>query len=244
MFEGEELQPAGPGPSPLRPVASGAEMLAALAAIVAPPRTSDARPAGEPARSGRALLLVGGADFADAELLASLRSFFAALAAACERTSSAVVDGGTDSGVMRLMAEARAAAGGSFPLVGVMPGGALDRTTSTGGPILPARGHTLVLLVPGSAFGDETEWLFAAADHLAADGAAPAVVVNGGRLSLHEARLRLERGCPVIAVEGSGRAADDLVADAALRASGRLRVIPLSADADAIIEALEDEPQP
>ncbi|HJP89349.1 MAG TPA: hypothetical protein VJ850_09975 [Candidatus Limnocylindrales bacterium] len=191
----------------------------------------------EPLRAGSAggaLILIGGADFTDPEMLSQLRAFFAQVAVHCEATAVAVVDGGTDTGVMRLIAEARAAASGTFPLAGVAPRGAFGRLTRTGAPIEPARDHDLVLKVPGERFGDETEWLFSAADELHG-GVAPALVVNGGHLARHEANVRLAEGGVVIAVEGSGRAADELASalhdDPELRASGRLRTIPLTADA-------------
>lgn len=201
-------------------VATEADLIAAL---------GDAPP------DGRAVILVGGADFIEPERHAELRSLFETLVAYFERTCTTVVDGGTDSGVMRLIAEARSKIGGEFRLIGVAPAGALERPTRDGAPISLARDHSLVVLVPGSRFGDETEWLFAAADHLA-HGSARTIVVNGGPLTLEEARLRLDRGHPVIVVEGSGRAADELAADEGLRASGRLRVIPLTVD-DAGLEA-------
>ncbi|MGH9886492.1 MAG: hypothetical protein ACREBE_13240, partial [bacterium] len=91
--------------------------------------------------------------------------------------------------------------------------------------------------VPGAWFGDETPWIFAAADYLGG-GSAATIVVNGGALAYDEARQRLAIGHPVIAVEGSGRAADDLAGDKDLRASGRLRVMPLTVDDAALAEAL------
>jgi len=204
----------------VREVATPAELVAAL---------------GPAAPGERAVILVGGADFTEPERLSALRTFFETLAAYCERTCTTVVDGGTDSGVMRLIAEARSKLGGKFRLVGVAPRGAFDRSSRDGERIELARDHSIVILVPGSDFGDETKWLFAAADHLAGGGA-PTIVVNGGRLTLEEARIRLAQGHPVVAVEGSGRAADELAADGGLRASGRLRVIPLAVD-DAGLEA-------
>jgi hypothetical protein len=187
---------------------------------------------------GRAVILIGGADFTEADLLAGLRTFFAALAEHLERTGTALVDGGTDSGVMRLVAEARRAIGGAFRLIGIAPALAFSRLTRTGAPIEVARDHDLVVLVPGSRFGEETPWLFAAADHLGG-GSAPTVIVNGGELALDEARGRIAAGHVVVAVEGSGRAADTLAGDAALRISGRLRVIPLTAEEAAIAAALK-----
>ena len=190
--------------------------------------------------TGRSLLLVGGADFTDCppDVLDAIQRFLERLARVCEAAGAAVVDGGTDSGVMRWFAEAREAIGGTFPLIGVAPAGAFDRSTRTGASIRPAAGHSIVLAVPGDRFGDEQERLFEVVDRLGL--AAPTVVVNGGRLSLEEARLRLEAGYVVLAVAGSGRAADELAADEGLRASGRLRVLPLDVDVPTLAAVLEE----
>ena len=188
------------------------------------------------------MILIGGADFTDPDLLVALRSFFDTLARFLDATGTTIVDGGTDTGVMRLIAEARMAIGGTFGLVGIAPEGAFRRLTRTGEPIEIARDHDLVITVPGSRFGDETSWLFAAADDLGG-GAAPTLVVNGGRLTLEEANLRLAAGHQVIAVAGSGRAADELADDQGLRGSGRLRVIPLDVSAGGLADAIVDAGQ-
>jgi hypothetical protein len=209
----------------VRHVASEADLLAALGPIEA---------------GSRAIILIGGADATEPERLEELRRFFDTLVRHCEATRTTVVDGGTDSGVMRLIAEARTAVLGTFRLIGVAPEAAFDRPTKAGEQIAPARDHSMILAVPGEWFGDETRWLFATGDHLAG-GAAPTIVVNGGALTMDEALQRLEQGHRVIAVAGSGRAADELAADRAyetLRTSGRLRVMHLTADEAGLIEAL------
>lgn len=193
---------------------------------------------GPPSGSPRSIVLIGGADAASADELERLGTFFATLVEHLEATGTAVVDGGTDSGVMRLIGAARDERGASFRLIGVTPRGALDRPTRDGAPILLAASHPEILLVPGSQFGDETEFLFGAADYLA-DGPAPTLVVNGGRLTMDEARQRLDAGHRVVAVSGSGRAADELAADEGLRASGRLRVVALSANDEELASALD-----
>lgn len=208
-------------------VSSGSELLAAL---------------GPADPGGRAVILIGGADSMPDDERARVEALFRRLVEHLDSTGTAVVDGGTNSGVMRLIGELRDEVSGAFRLVGVLPAGALERTTREGRAITLAPGHPEIILVPGSEFGDETDWLFAAADHLGA-GAAPTLVVNGGRLTLEEARLRLTDGKRVVVVEGSGRAADELAADEALRTSGRLRVIPLTADAGGLAAALEEGPQ-
>ncbi len=194
---------------------------------------------------GRSLLLVGGADFASADpfIVEGIQSFLARLATVCERAAIAVVDGGTDAGVMRWFAGARAAIDGQFPLVGVAPRFAFERPTRTGRPITAAHGHSVVLAVPGEQFGDETAWLFAVADHLGFDWPAPTVLVNGGDLAATEARQRLADGHLVVAVAGSGRAADELASEEPamdLPGSGRLRVIPLAADETTLAATLEE----
>jgi hypothetical protein len=186
---------------------------------------------------GRAIALIGGADGLDTGDTAALEGFFLRLADHLERTGTAVVDGGTDSGVMRMIAAARRARGAGFRLVGVVPEGALDRTTRDGLPIDVAPDHDIVV-VPGMVFGDESPWLFAAADHLAA-GVAPTIVVNGGRLTLDEAGDRLANRALVIVVAGSGRAADELAADSAAPREGTLRVLPVTAGVMDITQALE-----
>src|SRR4029079_18230952 len=112
------------------------------------------------------------------EALAALPGFFAVLAGYLERTSTAVVDGGTDSGVIQLIGRARARAEAAFRLIGVIPRRALERQTPTGEPITIEPDHPEILRAPGSKFGDESVWLFRAADHLARR-AAPTLVVNG-----------------------------------------------------------------
>lgn len=186
--------------------------------------------------AGRAIALIGGADGMGEADRSALRGFFATLAAYLEATGTAVVDGGTDSGVMRLIGEAWAERGGTFRLVGVVPEGALARSTRDGAAIELAPGHE-ILTVPGDQFGDESSWLFAAADHLAG-GAAPTIVVNGGQLTLDEAEDRLAASRRVVVVGGSGRAADTLAAGAPRRTGGGLHVLAATASAREIAEAL------
>lgn len=192
---------------------------------------------GPPQENGSALILIGGADATQPDRLRDLRGFFDTVARHCEGAGTAVLDGGTDSGVMRLMGEARAAIDGRFRLIGIAPAGAFERPTKRGAPIRCARHHSQLVRVPGDWFGDETQWLFAAADHLGG-GSAATIVVNGGALTLDEAHQRLAAGHRVIAVEGSGRTADTLAADADLRASGRLRVMHLTVDDASLAKAL------
>jgi predicted Rossmann-fold nucleotide-binding protein len=213
-------------------VRSDPELVAALAAVTA----------------RGAIALVGGADALGDEDRVVLVGFFDRLAAALQAAGLAVVDGGTDSGVMRLIADAGERAATTMPVVGVLPRGVLSRPTRAGAPIAVAPRHDPVLLVPGDTFGDETSWLFRAADHLN-HGPATTIVVNGGQLTLDEAVRRLASGHRVIVVAGSGRAADVLAGaprkDHGLRppamsvlASPNLDLLALGSSVDAISAAI------
>ncbi|MDQ2706915.1 MAG: hypothetical protein M3Z25_04460 [Actinomycetota bacterium] len=76
---------------------------------------------------------------------------------------AAVVDGGTDSGVMRALGQAHAHADSRFPLIGV----AVERMVDIPGQPEPAVAesaviephHTHIVLVPGISWGDESPWL-------------------------------------------------------------------------------------
>jgi hypothetical protein len=111
-------------------------------------------------RRGRpVLVLVGGAGGMDDEHLEILRGLLAeAVLPVVDERGAAVVDGGTDSGAMRVIGQARAADDRDFPLVGV----AAEGTVDTGGqtPKNPDAApldlhHTHFVLVPGSDWGDE-----------------------------------------------------------------------------------------
>ena len=196
-----------------------------------------------------AVVLVGGADRMDDDALAAVRPFVErALAPLVEARAGTVLDGGTDSGVMRLMGRARAATRSGFPLVGVVPAA----FAANGGPILEPN-HTHFVLVPGSRWGDEGPWLAGLATALAAPERSFTALVNGGEVAWNDVADSLREGRPVVAVEGSGRTADALAAGirgeqtdpraAAMIASGLVHVCPPERDAlEALVERLVPEP--
>jgi SLOG in TRPM, prokaryote len=200
------------------------------------------------------LVLVGGAgglNDADEDRLRPL--FTGTLAPLAEASGASVVDGGTDAGVMRLMGRARAGLEAAFPLIGVaadgtvsLPGGPPPRPDAA--PLEPH--HTHFVLVPGSEWGDEARWLVRVASALAGGAPSVTVLVNGGDVAWEDVSRSVEAGRPVIAVSGSGRAADALAG--ALRGeandgrarelamSGLLRAVDLSADPPALAETIEE----
>jgi SLOG in TRPM, prokaryote len=168
-------------------------------------------------RRGRpVLVLVGGGDGMDQSYMDLLTTVLQkAVLPLIGRFGAAVVDGGTDSGVMRIMGRARAAAGGRFPLVGVVAEGTVaiqEGRPSASGAAAPESNHSHLILVPGVNWGDESPWLADVADALADGDPSATVVVNGGQITYDDVAGSLSRGRPVLVLAGSGRTADAIVA--------------------------------
>jgi hypothetical protein len=204
-------------------------------------------------RSFRTLVLVGGAGGLGKAELDRLRPLFIEVLAPLVATlGAAVVDGGTDAGVMRLMGHARAETNATFALVGVVAIGMVTLPNTQ----LPALDtalleshHTHFVLVPGTQWGDESPWLSRVAGTLAQEAPSVTVLVNGGETAWQDVLQSVKARRPVIVVGGSGRTADKLagtlrgkIADERARelsASGLLRAVDLKASADTLIRTIE-----
>jgi SLOG in TRPM, prokaryote len=155
------------------------------------------------------VVLVGGADGLDDDQLARLRPLFEeGLAPLADALGACVIDGGTDTGVMGLIGQARAKLGAGFPLIGVSATGTVAEADS---PSLEPN-HSHVVLVPGSKWGEESPWLAEIASQVAGDSPSVTVVVNGGEVTFQDAARSVEAGRPVLVVGGSGRTADTMAA--------------------------------
>jgi hypothetical protein len=167
-------------------------------------------------RSVPTLGLVGGAsglDEADVDRLFPI--FVEVLAPLAEDLGAAIVDGGTDTGVMRLMGQARHVTGASFPLIGVAAAGTVVlpgaySSPPDAAPLEPH--HTHFVLVPGSEWGDESPWLPRVASVLANGKPSATLLVNGGETAWEDVARSVETGRPVIVIAGSGRTAEVLAA--------------------------------
>ncbi|MFD7654744.1 hypothetical protein ACFV4N_12275 [Actinosynnema sp. NPDC059797] len=163
--------------------------------------------------SGRpVLVVVGGADLMDRSRVAGLERVLRDLVPVLDACGAVVLDGGTDSGVMRAAGRARAAAGGRFPLVGVV-------VEELAGSAVPEPNHTGLVLVPGRRWGDEAPWLADLAGVVA--GAAPSLTVlaNGGAVAWEDAEHSVRRDRPLVVLRGTGRTADEIAAGAGGRAA-------------------------
>jgi len=158
------------------------------------------------------LVLVGGAsglEPGDEERLASL--FRDQLVPAVMRAGAMVVDGGTDSGVMRAMGSARSDTGARFPLVGVAAAGTVPAPgdlTEEQADAQVDRNHSHIVLVPGATWGDESPWLSAVAAALSEGHPSATLLVNGGDIAYDDVHRSLTAGRAVVVLAGSGRAAD------------------------------------
>lgn len=192
-------------------VFAGGERAAAVR-LEAPEEVGDALSALGLAMPRPVLVLTGGASRATHDELASIEKHVPSLAAAAASVGAAIVDGGTDVGVMRAVGEARARLASAPPLVGVAPAA---RVALPGEP--PREGtyplephHTHFVLVPGSDFGAESPWIARIASEIARTQPSLTVLLGGGAASWTDAAESVGAGRRVLALAGTGRAADEL----------------------------------
>lgn len=162
------------------------------------------------------LVSVGGAGGMTSDHLAVVGRTLERVIPALDKWQAAIVDGGTDSGVMKVMGQLREAAGARFPLVGVAAEGTviLPGTTARPDAAMLEPHHTHVILVPGDTWGDESPWLSHVATAIADRQPSATLVVNGGQITYDDIDHSLEANRPVIILAGTGRAADAIAAAA------------------------------
>jgi hypothetical protein len=144
------------------------------------------------------------------------------LAKVAEEMSALVICGGTDMGVMAEIGLTRKQNGYKFPLIGI----ALKAlVTWPGGPrsvhflwwgkkhFKLAAHYTHFILVPGAEFGDESPWIVDAATLLSKGYRSVTILINGGNFSRKDIELSIEHGRPVIAIDGTGRLANELASE-------------------------------
>ncbi|MEB3337739.1 MAG: hypothetical protein VKJ46_09770 [Leptolyngbyaceae bacterium] len=212
-----------------------------------------------------ALVVVGGASGMTSESLARLHLLFVeVLAPLAEALGLVVIDGGTDAGVMRLMGQACAELMAQFPRIGVA---AIETVSIPSCILAPAElealnlptpiadaaplepNHTHFVLVPGSAWGDESPWLAQIASVLTAGLPSVTILINGGAIAWSDVRYSVTEGRTVMVMDGSGRTADTLAAGLrgeivheqaqALGKSGLLEVIDLRSGFDTLSKVIE-----
>jgi SLOG in TRPM, prokaryote len=189
------------------------------AVVITAPRDASAKTildALEIAGPHAVILLFGGAAGLDDRRKNQLAALFAdGVTPIAAELGALIIDGGTQSGVMRMMGEAIAAQRWPCQLLGVAPKGKITNPEiagaskiSDGASLEPNHSH--FVLVDSNEWGSETSKML----ELARAFSAPivAILVNGGAIAADEALQSVRNGWPLLVIEGSGRFADELSA--------------------------------
>jgi len=160
-----------------------------------------------------ALVIVGGAGGMSPELILDTGVFFENyLVPFIIQNNLAVIDGGTNAGVMEAIGIARANYNADFPLIGVV----VESLVRAQKAILQ-KDHSHFIYVPGENWGDEVKWLAATATALTGAAAltgnvAPSatILINGGGIAWKDVEASIMAGRHVFVAEGSGRTADNI----------------------------------
>lgn len=203
------------------------------------------------------VVIVGGAnELAQTDIDRLQDTFGVGIVPVLQRHNVVAVDGGTDSGVMRLGGRARGSRGALYPLVGVaavgtvrIPGRAMTEDAAALEPH-----HSHFIIVPGDEWGAEAPWIAQAASVLGAGRPTVTVLINGGKIALDDIEYSVRANRRVIVIAGSGRTAD-AVSDALtgqspdrrlreLAASGLISSVPIDDPPAlaALLEAVFGEP--
>lgn len=166
------------------------------------------------------IVIVGGAGGIREEDWEPIRKTMDTIVKTAHETGAAIIDGGTDSGVMAISGQIRTAKGYRFPLIGIAAEGTVKwpgrklgfqerRNLNKYAAPLDAN-HTHFILTPGDNWGDESPWIADIATHLSGGGQSVAVLINGGGISRDmDVPNNMKVGRTVLVIEGTGRAADE-----------------------------------
>ena len=163
------------------------------------------------------IVVVGGAGGIREEDWSPIRKAMNTIATVAHETGAAIIDGGTDSGVMAVSGQIRAEKGYQFPLIGIAAKGTVkwpgrelgdEELNKYAGPL--ESHHTHFILSPGSNWGDESPWIVDAVTFLSQGHRSVTILLNGGNVSRIDIDLSLQVGRPVIALAGTGRYADEI----------------------------------
>lgn len=125
-----------------------------------------------------------------------------------------ILDGGTQTGVMALIGLGVAQQQHRPTLLGVAANGMVlypGKTTGTNEGAVPLDpNHSHFILVEADTWGQETRTMYELVQFLSRGHASVAILVNGGEIARKEALYNVHQGRPLIIIEGSGRAADEI----------------------------------
>jgi len=160
------------------------------------------------------IVLIGGAGkLADTDAAAATAVIESAILPVATERGAVMVDGGTDSGIMRFAGRARAKLAPEVSLVGVAAVGTVSfpgNTTTRSDAASLQPDHTYFVFVPGVEWGAESPWLPRVAAAIAEGRPVVTVLINGGSVSAQDVRASMQSGFPVVIARGTGRLADQL----------------------------------
>jgi hypothetical protein len=128
-----------------------------------------------------------------------------------------VIDGGTESGVMQMIGEARRSHNYSFPLIGIAPYGKIQYPSHLNADHEAEldSNHSHFVLVDSDEWGGESQTIIDLTRHIAREEHQHAlgILINGGKISQQDIYLATAKGdhkIPILVLEGSGRFAEQL----------------------------------
>ena len=153
------------------------------------------------------IVLVGGAGGIGWWDQFPMRKAIRIVARLAEETNAAVVDGGTQAGIMTEIGRQRKRNSFTFPLIGVVFDSLLMKEEPKS--ILDPN-HTHFFLIPGDDWGAESSWISKIATAIAGDQKSITILVNGGNISRTDVEYSLLENRPTFVMRGTGRMADEI----------------------------------
>lgn len=169
-----------------------------------------------------------------------------------------IVDGGTESGVMKMIGDARLHHDFKFPLIGVSPDGLISYPgyQNPNEQANLENGHSHFVLVEGENWGDESQMIVNLTRAIAAGQPMIGLLINGGKIAEQDvyiatAKATAHERIPILVLEGSGRTADNIstafrtgeTQSAIIRAivtGGDIRLTSIAEGAEAMFQKLEE----
>ncbi len=163
---------------------------------------------------GPALFITGGASYMTQEDTQRTVRIIREIAAFADAHNTTIIDGGTESGVMQMVGEARRVGKHNFTLIGVAPLGKISYPgyANPDEEAYLEDSHSHFVLVDGEDWGEESHLLVEMASAVSArrSHSVIGVLINGGRITQQDVYLAVAKELPILVLEGSGRFADEV----------------------------------
>lgn len=203
------------------------------------------------------IFISGGAGLMSDEDKKLVQDIMDTVAKFAQEHKAVIIDGGTESGVMQMIGDSRQRGKHTFPLIGVTP---LNKISYPGykNPNEEAfleDSHSHFVLVDGENWGDESNLIVRLTHEMGHHDKLPAIgiLINGGQIAMHEVYLAstTDMKMPMIILEGSGRAADEISTAfrtgktqrnilRAILNGGEIELVAVNEGAEAVQEKLEE----